>query len=111
MDPHSWSDTTGYFVIHGVPLAGTQAITVSGHDPLNNPVSVTVNVSQTPGAPSITITSPANNSYLPAGTTVPVTGTFNGPTGSQIDVNGTAGQGWTCQRKPQARTTRSTLSP
>ena len=90
MEPHPWSDTTGYFVIHGVPLAGTQAITVTGHDALNNPVSVTVNVTRTPGAPSITITSPANNSYLPAGTTVPVTGAFNGPTGSLIDVNGTA---------------------
>ena len=90
MDAHPWSDTTGSFVIHGVPLAGTQAITVTGRDALNNPASVTVNVTQTPGAPSITITSPANNSYLPAGTTVPVTGTFNGATGSQIDVNGTA---------------------
>jgi RHS repeat-associated protein len=90
MDAHPWSDTTGYFVIHGVPLTGTQQITVTGRDALNNPASVTVNVTQTAGAPSISITSPANNSYLPAGTTVPVTGTFNGATGSQIDVNGTA---------------------
>jgi len=89
MDPHPWSDTTGYFVIHGVPLAGTQPITVTGHDALNNPVSVTVNVTKAAGAPSITITSPANNSYLPAGTTIPATGAFNGPTGSLIDVNGT----------------------
>lgn len=88
VDVHPWSDTTGYFVIHGVPLAGTQPITITGHDALNNPASVTVNVTQTPGAPSIAITSPANNSYLPAGTSVPVTGTFNGPTGSLIDVNG-----------------------
>ncbi|MBV9186747.1 MAG: Ig-like domain-containing protein [Acidobacteria bacterium] len=91
IDAHPWSDTTGYFVIHGVPLAaGTQAVTITGRNALNNPASVTVNVTQTPGAPSITVTSPANNSYLPAGTTVPVNGAFNGPTGSQIDVNGTA---------------------
>jgi RHS repeat-associated protein len=91
VDAHAWSDTTGYFVIHGVPLAtGTQPVTVTGHDALNNPVSVTVNVTQTAGAPSITIISPANNSYLPAGPIVPVNGAFNGPTGSQIDVNGSA---------------------
>jgi len=90
-DPHAWSDTTGYFVIHGVPLvAGTQPITVTGHNALNNPASTTVNVTQVAGAPSISITSPANNSYLPAGTSVPVAGAFNGATGSLIDVNGTA---------------------
>jgi len=89
-ETHAWSDTTGSFTIHGVPLAtGPQAVTVSGRDALNNPASASVNVTVAAG-PSISITSPANNSYLPAGSSIPVSGSFSGAAGSQLDVNGTA---------------------
>jgi len=90
-DAHAWSDTTGYFVFHAVPLvSGFQAVTVTGRDALNRSVSATINVSYTPGQPSITIASPANNSYLPAGASIPVSGAFHGAEGSQIDINGNA---------------------
>ncbi|HEV8433415.1 MAG TPA: Ig-like domain-containing protein, partial [Thermoanaerobaculia bacterium] len=88
--PHPGSDTTGSFTIHGVPLAaGQQTVTVTGQDALNNSATATVNVTVAAG-PSISITSPANNSYLPAGSSVPVTGSYSGAEGSQVDVNGTA---------------------
>jgi RHS repeat-associated protein len=90
LETHAWSDSTGSFVIHNVPLVpGSQQISVSGHDLLNRNATAAVNVTLSSGAPSIAIVSPANNSYAPAAS-VAVSGTFaTSAAGAQIDVGGT----------------------
>ncbi|HEV2720819.1 MAG TPA: Ig-like domain-containing protein, partial [Thermoanaerobaculia bacterium] len=111
-DAHAWSDTTGYFVFRNVPLAsGFQAVTITGHDARNRSASATINVSRTAGQPSITITSPANNSYLPAATSIAVTGGFTAAEGSQIDINGNAATANTTASTYSGTATFSTNNP
>ncbi len=90
VETHVWSDTSGSFVIHNLPLVtGAQQLTISGHDVLNRNATATVNVSLSSG-PSIAITSPANNSYVSTAT-VAVSGTFaSSASGAQVDVGGSS---------------------
>jgi RHS repeat-associated protein len=89
-ETHVYSDTSGGFVLRGVPLtAGAQTIAISGHDALNRAASANVSVTRADGAPSIAITAPLDNSYVSAAT-VPVSGAYVAVAGSQIDINGTA---------------------
>jgi RHS repeat-associated protein len=89
-ETHPYSDTSGSFVLRGVPLgAGVQTIAVTGRDALNRSASATVSVTRADGAPSIAIASPLDNSYVSAAT-VSVSGTYTAAAGSQIDVNGAA---------------------
>jgi RHS repeat-associated protein len=86
-----FSDTTGAFTALDVPLvSGEQTLRVSGRDRANREASATVVVRLTAGTPSITITSPANHEYFPAGETFTVSGTFAAAAGATVDVNGAA---------------------
>jgi RHS repeat-associated protein len=84
------SDTTGSFTIADLPLAaGTQTLTVTGRNALNANATSSVKVTVTAGAPYISITSPADNAYLPGDQPIAVTGAFGGANGARIDINGT----------------------
>ena len=100
-DAARFSDTTGVFTAVDVPLSsGDQTLRVSGRDRLNREATATVVVKLVAGSPSISITSPANQSWFGAGSdTFTVTGTFAADAGATVDVNGTAaaisGSGYT----------------
>ncbi|HEX2836340.1 MAG TPA: Ig-like domain-containing protein [Thermoanaerobaculia bacterium] len=87
-----FSDTTGSFSAVDVPLAGgEQTLRVTGRDRLNRQATAAIVVKLVSGSPSIAITSPANQSYFPGGSsTFEVSGTFGGAAGSTVDVNGSA---------------------
>jgi len=87
------SDTTGTYNAVDVPLvAGEQTLRVTGRDQANRTATATVVVKLTAGAPSISITLPANNAYFgpTAGDNFTVSGTFSAAPGSTVDVAGTA---------------------
>ena len=87
----SFDDRSGTFSARSVALtAGQQTITVSGRDTLSRTATATVDVTVTPGAPSISITDPADNSIAGAstGSTFTVSGTFAAAPGSTVDVGG-----------------------
>jgi len=82
------SDTTGSFTIKDVGLAtGANTLTVTARNVLGAIVTSKVTVTVVPNTPSIAITSPADNAYLPGGQPINVAGSFNGTTAPQIDVN------------------------
>jgi RHS repeat-associated protein len=89
--PTPFSDTTGRFVIHDVPLqSGSNTIKVSGVDRTGRPARAEVIVKYTPGLATLAIASPADNHYFGAGAgaNFRVSGTFTAPDRSTIDVNG-----------------------
>ncbi len=75
------SDTSGTFrATVTLPQAAVTTFTVTGHN-----ATTSVAVQQSPGNPSITIDTPADNTYTNSAT-VHVTGTFTG--GTSVSVNG-----------------------
>lgn len=85
------SDTTGTFIAPSVPLIiGTQTITVRGLDRLGRAATATIEVTRADGEPSITITSPTDNTFFGSGTgtTFTVSGTFSAATTATVEVNG-----------------------
>jgi YD repeat-containing protein len=90
LESHVFSDTSGSFTLHGVPLtAGPQAVVVTGHDATARTASATLKLTRDASGASIAISSPANNSYI-SSSTVAVSGTFSAVSGSQVDVAGSA---------------------
>ena len=84
------SDTHGSYVIRDLPLApGPQTLTVTGRNVLGVTTTATTTVNVSTNTPSITITSPADNAYLPGDQPIAVTGTFSA-TGARVDINGNA---------------------
>jgi RHS repeat-associated protein len=89
-ETHISSETSGTFVIHNVPLAaGAQDVVITGSDALGRGATATVNVTRDSNAPSIAISTPANNSYA-GSASIGVTGTFTAATGAQVDVAGSS---------------------
>lgn len=90
IETHATSDTTGTFVVHGVPMAiGTQTVNISGTDRRGKTVSASVDISRLAGAPSMSIDAPADNSFVSSGS-VDVTGHFVASSGANVEVAGTA---------------------
>jgi large repetitive protein len=85
------TDTTGTFVAPAVPLTpnATTTIPVTGQNGAGTAATASVDVQNAPG-PSITITSPADNSWYAANATAPdaIAGTINAPPASTVSVNG-----------------------
>jgi RHS repeat-associated protein len=71
-----------------VSLGTTNTITATARNHAGNATTASVNVLQVAGAPTIAITSPADNAIVD-GATVRVTGTIASDDGSQVQVNGT----------------------
>ena len=86
------SDTTGTFVVASVPLATAQTTTVNAtarNRATGSSVSASVDIQNVPGAPSITIASPADNTYFRSDAPKPaVNGTFNAAPAATVQVNG-----------------------
>ncbi|MEA2163766.1 MAG: hypothetical protein QOK37_1893 [Thermoanaerobaculia bacterium] len=86
------SDTTGTFVVASVPLATAQTTTVNAtarNRATGASVSASVEIQNVPGAPSITIASPADNSYFRSDAPKPaVNGTFSAAPAATVQVNG-----------------------
>lgn len=88
-----WSDTTGKFVAHSVPLTSAEnTIAVTGSSRTGRTARAEVTVRYSSTAPVLTITDPEDNSYFGAseGETFRVSGTFTAVEGSSVDVNGVA---------------------
>ena len=86
--PAKISDTTGTFTIKDVGLAnGLNTLTITARDLLGVPSTSTVTVTVAPNTPSITITAPADNAYLPGNQPINVGGSFNGAAAPHIDIN------------------------
>ncbi|MGZ8830622.1 MAG: Ig-like domain-containing domain, partial [Thermoanaerobaculia bacterium] len=85
------SDTFGTFIARDVALpAGQQTITVTGRDASARLATASVNITMTDGAPSVSITEPADNAVFgsSAAATFTVRGTFTAAVGATIDVGG-----------------------
>jgi len=85
------SDTTGTFLAN-VPLnPGLTTIAVTGRNAAAVQTTASVDVTNVAG-PSITIATPADNTFYPAGATAPaaVTGSISAVDGSTVSVNGIA---------------------
>ncbi|HXA18390.1 MAG TPA: Ig-like domain-containing protein [Thermoanaerobaculia bacterium] len=85
------SDTTGTFLAN-VPLnPGVTTIVVTGRNAAAVQVTASVDVTNAAG-PSITIATPADNTFYPADATAPaaVTGSISAVDGSTVSVNGIA---------------------
>jgi len=83
------SDTTGNFLAT-VPLnPGTTTITVTGRNSAGVQATATVAVQNVAG-PSITIATPADNTFYPANAAAPapITGSISAADGSNVSVNG-----------------------
>ncbi|MFA6958485.1 MAG: Ig-like domain-containing protein [Thermoanaerobaculia bacterium] len=87
---NEYNDTSGRFLLANVPLnIGSNRITVSGVDAAGLPVSAFVDVTRTAGVPSVSISEPADNTYV-ASDEVIVRGTAEAAVGSTVQVNGLA---------------------
>ncbi|HVR39063.1 MAG TPA: Ig-like domain-containing protein [Thermoanaerobaculia bacterium] len=88
------TDTTGTFSIASVNLAGgaKTTITASGRNAANAQATSSVEVEQVATAPQITITSPVDNTFIPASNTakIHVTGHINDVANPAVQVNGVA---------------------
>lgn len=85
------SDTTGSFLFENIPLsAGEQTLTISGRDALGRAATASIAISMSPGAPSIAISAPRDQSHFPASSeaTFVVRGSYEGAAGSSVEVNG-----------------------
>ncbi|HEX7828168.1 MAG TPA: Ig-like domain-containing protein, partial [Thermoanaerobaculia bacterium] len=86
------TDTTGTFRAASVTLAPDAAstITVTGSNAAGAPGSASVEIRHVATAPQITITSPADNTYISSTHTGPITvsGTYTGDGGSTVQVGG-----------------------
>ncbi len=89
--PRNLSDTTGTFAA-SVPLAAAQTTTVTAsarNRATGAVVSESIDIQQVPGAPSIVITSPADNTYFRSDAPKPaVIGTFTAALAATVQVNG-----------------------
>ncbi|HEX8171499.1 MAG TPA: Ig-like domain-containing protein [Thermoanaerobaculia bacterium] len=88
-----WSDTTGKFVAHDVPLTlGDTTIAVTGRSRTGRTARAEIAARYQAAIPVITITSPRDNDYFAAdaGANFRVSGIFSGAEGSTVDVNGVA---------------------
>ena len=88
---HAQSDTTGTFSVPSVALAAgaTTTINVTGANKAGDRATASVDVQNVAGGPSISITSPADNSYFASTVNkLTISGTVNPPTGMQVQVNG-----------------------
>jgi len=86
------SDTGGTFSAFEISLvSGEQTLRVTGRDQANRQATASVAVRLVAGAPSISITAPANNSYYgpAAGDSFTISGTFAAAAGATVDVAGT----------------------
>ncbi|MDQ3280699.1 MAG: Ig-like domain-containing protein, partial [Acidobacteriota bacterium] len=88
----SSTDTTGTFVAENVPIApaASTTIRISGRDRTGRVARAEVVVKNVSGMPLINITSPADNQTFGAnaGTTFRVSGSYDAPLGSAVEVNG-----------------------
>ncbi len=87
----TFSDTSGTFVARNVPLTGgQQTITVTARDATGRIATATADVTVNPGAPSISIADPADNTVAGANAaaTFTVSGTFAAAAGATVDVGG-----------------------
>lgn len=85
------SDTTGTFAAAAVALVpGSNTITVAARDAAGRTATASVVVTLTAGAPSVTITEPADNAVFSADSadTFTVRGTFHAAAGSTVEVAG-----------------------